>query len=117
MSNLLSKGYIHIGVHIHSAPRYSKPRFECGDENGTLYKKVVNRFFVGDTNETAASSTKVLIGRVHSNSKKCFQAFTKGRCNVVVTTPVNDIVDGDEEILRLIDNIHLLREEHNISPA
>jgi hypothetical protein len=102
----LPKGY--IGVHVRVEDRTpaqmkDKTQFPpCGDKNGTLYKNVLERIFVGDSNETAPAS--VLIGRVNSNSKNCFQKFAKGRCNV---TTVNDIVDGDEEIQRLIDNIHL----------
>jgi hypothetical protein len=80
-----------------------KTLLPCGDEHGTFYKNVLERIFVGDSNVMAAPAS-VLIGRVDSNSKNCFQAFTEGRCNV---TTVNDIVDGDEEIQRLIDNIHL----------
>jgi hypothetical protein len=101
----LPKGY--IGVHIRVADyplktMFGNLKYPCGDKQGTLYKNVLERIGLADTNQAAAAS--VLIGRSNSHVKGCFQRFSKGRCNV---TTVNDIIGGDKEILRLLENIHL----------
>jgi hypothetical protein len=96
----------YVGVHIRLKDR---PSFPCGDENGTVFKEVADRIVVGEPNVTSGFGGKmaVLIGGSASNTKKCFQSVANANWSI---TTVNDIVDGDVELLQLIDIIQLETE-------
>jgi hypothetical protein len=90
----------YIGVHIRLK---DKSKFPCGDKDGTRYKKVADRILAQTVNAT------VLIGcGVNAKAKDCLQSsLLSNKYQAPVVHTVNDLLNGDEEIIRLIESIEL----------